>query len=90
MLLYSQVVSNASAHHVSIIYGKQEVHPIISRLQKKLLKNVTLQVLNFESVFFAINNTKKSKENGPKITPYVNLFISELTEITFKIWRVTF
>ena len=48
--------------------------------------------VNFESILTAINSTKNRKGNIPKIniTPYGEIFISLLTEIKFKIWRVTF
>ena len=86
--LHLHVISDASVHHVFVISGKAEVHPII------LFKNVTLQISNFISVikliknfpiwfnvnfesFIAINNIK-SKENRRKIniTPYGKMFIS--------------
>ena len=73
-----QVISNASAHHVSVISGKLEVHPIISHnfsVEKNFFQRVNIFPIwcnvNFESVFTPINHAK-NRENRYKIniTPY--------------------
>ena len=83
---------------VSIFSGKPEVHPK-SHCCKNTFQNCNPPDfkfylgkvnVNFESVFTAINNTKMQR-NGPgiNITRYGEVFISKLTEIKLKHWRVT-
>ena len=70
-----KVISSQCALDVSIIFGKPDVHPIIS-LREKHLKNVTSRFLRlshanknspiwcnikFEYIFIALNNTKSKR-----------------------------